>query len=254
LASLASDICKVRKPIISNIMTIKKTALITGASKGLGFSLAESLANKGWKLLINARDAKQLLAAKNYLQHLTEVEAISGDVRDEIHLWQLAEVLERSAWTLDLIVNNASALGVSPLQPLLSYPVDDLHKVFHTNMIAPISLLQKVTPYLTHRAKIINVSSDAGAEAYVKWGAYGGSKAGLDHMTAILGKENPQYSFYAFDPGDMRTDMHQAAFPDEDITDRPLPGEYALPAMLELIENNFPNGRYTAGQLTPQQA
>ena len=235
-------------------MTDKKTALITGASKGLGFSLAESLARKGWRVLINARNAKQLLAAKNYLQALTEVIAISGDVRDEIHLWQLSEALEKNQWKVDLVVNNASDLGISPLQPLLHYPVDHLHIVFHTNMIAPISLLQKVKPYLHDGAKIINVSSDAGAEAYENWGAYGGSKAGLDHMTAILGKENPQYHFYAFDPGDMRTDMHQAAFPGEDITDRPLPTEYAVPALLRLIENNFANGRYTPHLLKLQQA
>jgi short-subunit dehydrogenase len=234
--------------------TDKKTALITGASKGLGFALAESLARNGWKLLINARDARQLLSVKNYLQRFTEVVAISGDVRDEIHLWQLAEALDQHQWKLDLVVNNTSTLGVSPLQPLLSHPVDNLHLVFHTNMIAPISLLQKVQPYLRDGATIINVSSDAGAEAYEKWGAYGGSKAGLDHMTAILGKENPQYHFYAFDPGDMRTDMHQAAFPGEDISDRPLPTEYAVPAILQLIENTLPNGRYTPQILNLQQA
>lgn len=121
-------------------------------------------------------------------------------------------------------------------------------------MIAPISLLQKIKAYLHDGAKIINVSSDAGAEVYEKWGAYGGSKAGLDHMTAILGKENPQYRFYAFDPGDMRTDMHQAAFPGEDITDRPFPTEFAVPTILQLIENNFPNGRYTTHVLNLQQA
>src|SRR5687768_14249751 len=200
-------------------MTNKKTALITGASKGLGYSLAEKLAHKGWNLLINARNAKQLLEAKNYLEQFTKVIAISGDVRDEIHLLQLAEALELNQWQLDLVVNNASALGVSPMPRLLNHPVDDLHVIFHTNMIAPISLLQKVKPYLKHNATIINISSDAGAETYENWGAYGGSKAGLDHMTAILAKEYPMYRFYAFDPGDMRTDMHQAAFPGENISD-----------------------------------
>jgi NAD(P)-dependent dehydrogenase (short-subunit alcohol dehydrogenase family) len=233
-------------------MTHIPTALITGASKGLGFALAENLAKKGWRLLINARNARQLLTAKNQLEKLTEVVAISGDIRDEIHLLQLVEALERNRWTLDLVVNNASALGISPLQPLLDHPVDNLHAVFHTNVIAPISLLQKVKPYLRTNASIVNVSSDAGAEAYANWGAYGGSKAGLDHMTAILGKENPEYRFYAFDPGDMRTEMHQAAFPGEDITDRPLPTEYAIPALLHLIEHSLPNGRYTT-QLLQQQ-
>lgn len=233
-------------------MTHIKTALITGASKGLGFSLAETLAHKGWHLLINARNPEQLFTAKKHLEQFTKVVAIAGDVRDEIHLLELAEALEKNRWKLDLVVNNASALGLSPMPNLLDHPVDNLHIVFHTNMIAPISLLQKVRPYLNTNAKIINVSSDAGAEAYETWGAYGGSKAGLDHMTAILGKENPAYSFYAFDPGDMRTDMHQAAFPKEDISDRPLPAEQAVPAMIQLIENNFPGGRYTTQLLKKQ--
>ena len=230
----------------------KKTALITGASKGLGFALAESLAQKGWQLLINARNAEELFSAKKQLEKLTEVVAIAGDVRDEIHLLELAEALEKRGWHLDLVVNNASALGLSPLTKLLEHPVDNLHNVFHTNLIAPISLLQKVKPYLNANAKIINISSDAGVEAYATWGAYGSSKAGLDHMTAILGKENPEYSFYAFDPGDMRTDMHQAAFPGEDISDRPLPTAQAIPALLPIIENDYPNGRYTTQLLKEQ--
>ena len=230
-------------------MTSKKTALITGASKGLGFSLSESLAKKGWNLLINGRNANQLLKATNRLKAATEVIAIAGDMRDEIHLLQLAEALEAHHWKIDLVVNNASALGVSPMPRLLDHPVDDLHVVFHTNMIAPISLLQKVKGYFNTNAKIINVSSDAGAEAYETWGAYGGSKAGLDHMTAILAKENPEFNFYSFDPGDMRTDMHQAAFPGADITDRPLPTEHAVPAMIQLIEGVFSSGHYTAHSL-----
>jgi short-subunit dehydrogenase len=233
-------------------MTKKKTALITGASKGLGYSLAEHLAHKRWNLLINARNAKQLLAVKNYLDQFTNVIAISGDVRDEIHLLQLAEALETNQWQPDLVVNNASALGVSPMPRLLDHPIDDLHVIFHTNMIAPISLLQKVKPYLTTNATIINVSSDAGAEAYETWGAYGGSKAGLDHMTAILAKEYPDWRFYAFDPGDMLTEMHQAAFPGQDISDRLLPTEKAVPAMIRLIENELPSGRYTTSILKEQ--
>lgn len=234
-------------------MTNKKTALITGASKGLGYALAENLAHKGWNLLINARSAKQLLSVKNHLAQFTKVIAISGDVRDEIHLLQLAEALKTNQWKLNLVVNNASALGISPMPALLDHTIDDLHVIFHTNMIAPISILQKVKPYLKPNAIIINVSSDAGAEAYENWGAYGGSKAGLDHMTAILAKEYPAYRFYAFDPGDMRTEMHQAAFPGENISDRPLPSEHAVPAMIRLIENKFPNGRYTASSILKEQ-
>lgn len=242
-------------------MTTNKTALITGASKGLGYYLAESLALQGWKLLINARNSKELLVAKKRIGPLTKVVAIAGDVTDEIHLLELAEALEANKWPLDLVVNNASKLGVTPLtslgsslKPLLKHPVESLHRIFHTNMIAPISLLQKVQPYLNTQAKIINVSSDAGVEAYENWGAYGGSKAGLDHLTAILGKENPQYFFYSFDPGDMRTDMHQAAFPNEDISNRSFPTEHAVPAMLQLIEGTLPSGRYTIHSFEKQPA
>lgn len=220
-------------------------ALITGASRGLGFALAEALARKGWKLLINARKAETLLQAKQRLAAHTEVVAVAGDVRDEIHLLELAEVLEQKDWHLDLLVNNASTLGRPPLRKLLDYPVDTLHKVVHTNVIAPISLLQKVQFRLNKDARIINVSSDAGREAYESWGLYGGSKAGLDHMTAILGKDYPEYRFYAFDPGDMRTTMHQDAFPGEDISDRPLPEAFAVPALLNLIEQAVPSGKYS---------
>lgn len=235
-------------------MENKKTALITGASKGLGLALAEELATKGWNLLINARNAKQLLDAKNKLSKHTSVIAISGDVRDEIHLLQLAEALENNKWTLDLVVNNASALGVSPMPKLLDHDIDNLHVIFHTNIIAPISLIQKVKPYLNDTATIINVSSDAGIEAYETWGAYGGSKAGLDHITRVLGKENPNYHFYAFDPGDMQTAMHQAAFPGEDISDRPLPTEQAVPALLNLIHDDLASGRYTSSELVQAKA
>jgi short-subunit dehydrogenase len=230
-----------------------KTALITGASKGFGYAVADQLARKGWRLLINARNASQLLNAKKQLAQFTEVIAISGDVRDEIHLLELTDVLKSNQWQLDLVVNNASALGISPLPTLLDHPVEDLHVIFHTNMIAPLSLLQKVKSYLRQDASIVNISSDAGAVAYETWGAYGGSKAGMDHMTKILAKENPQYNFYSFDPGDMRTDMHQAAFPGEDISDRPLPEEIAVPALLKLLERKLPSGRYTTNEVGPQE-
>ena len=227
-------------------MTVQKTALITGASRGLGLALAETLAKEGWQLLINGRNAERLLGAYNKLSKTTKVIAISGDVVDEIHLLQLKEALDQNQWSLDIVVNNASVLGVSPLVPLLEHPIENLHQVLHTNMVAPISLLQKIKPYLKPQAKIINISSDAGLESYPHWGAYGGSKAGLDHMTAILAKENEDLFLYAFDPGDMRTDMYQLAFPNEDISDRPLPNEVAVPALIKLISESFESGRYTA--------
>lgn len=223
-----------------------KTAIITGASKGLGYALAESLAQKGWTLLITGRNASRLLEAKKKLSVFTTVRAISGDVRDEVHLLEIADYLSQNSWSLDLVVNNASSLGVSPMTNLLDHPIEAMHTVLHTNMIAPISLLQKIRSFLTSDARIINVSSDAGKEIYETWGVYGGSKAGLDFMTAILAKEDPQRLYFAFDPGDMRTDMHQYAFPGEDISDRPLPVEFAVPALLDLIEGDHPSGRYTA--------
>lgn len=234
-------------------MAHSKTALITGASRGLGLALAYALAEKGWQLLINGRRADQLLKARNELSKLTEVIAISGDVRDEIHLLQLQEALIQHDWSLDLVVNNASNLGASPLLPLMSHSVDALHRVFHTNIIAPLSLLQKIANQFSPHPVIVNISSDAASEAYPNWGAYGSSKAGLDHLTAILAAENPQWSVYSFDPGDMRTDMHQAAFVGEDISDRPLPDDAAVPAFCRLLNARPPSGRYTLAALSLPQ-
>ncbi|CAN5427150.1 SDR family oxidoreductase [soil metagenome] len=226
-----------------------KTAVITGGSEGLGFALAKHLATSGWNILINGRNANTLSNAKKELQIFTNVIALSGDVRDEVHLIEIAETIDKKNWKINLLVNNASTLGALPMPRLLDHPVEELHKVFHTNMIAPVSLLQKLNPFLASGATIVNISSDAGVEAYENWGAYGSSKAGLDHLTAILAKEYPELHFYAFDPGDMRTRMHQDAFPGEDISDRPLPEEKALPALMQLIETNYPSGRYTTSIL-----
>jgi len=233
--------------------TTKKTALITGASKGFGLALAEALARNGWQLIINARNAKTLLTTQRHLEQFTTVAAISGDVRDEIHLLQFAEKLEQLNWKLDLIVNNASTIGASPQPQLLEYSVDTLHQIFHTNVLAPISLLQKVKVFTNASATIINLSSDAAANTYENWGGYGASKAALDHISGTLKKENPNWNIYAFDPGDMRTDMHRAAFPNENIDDRPLPTTTAVPAALDLIFGTYPSGRYEAVELVREQ-
>ncbi|MCP4442123.1 MAG: SDR family oxidoreductase [Aureispira sp.] len=228
----------------------KKTALITGASRGLGLALAHALADRGWNLIINGRNAQKLLLAYKELSTKTNVEAISGDVIDEIHLLQFPERIAPFG-QLDLIINNASTLGASPQPKLLDYPIEAIHTIFHTNVIAPLSLLQKVKPFLSAEATIINISSDAAVEAYAGWGGYGSSKAALDHLTAILTQENPQWNIYAVDPGDMQTQMHQEAFPSENISDRPLP-ESTVPGFLHLIEQKLPSGRYSSPKLVEQ--
>lgn len=222
------------------------TALITGASQGFGFAIAEALVQRGWRLIINARRAGPLREAQRHLQQYGEVIAIAGDVRDEILLLQLAEVLEREQWTLELVINNASTLGASPQPALLDYPTAALHDIYHTNVIAPLSLLQKVHSYLSGQPVVINLSSDAAVGHYAGWGGYGSSKAALDHWTAVLAEEQPEWHVYAFDPGDMRTTMHQDAFPGEDISDRPLPTTFAVPGLLNLLRLRPPSGRYTA--------
>lgn len=236
-----------------NIMIQSHTpvALITGASQGLGLSIAEALIQSGWTLIINARRAGPLLQVQRQLAAHGKVIAVSGDVRDEVHLLQFPELLEREALQLDLVINNASTLGASPQPALLDYPMEVVHQIYHTNVLAPLSLLQKVRPYLREEAMIINISSDAAVEAYEGWGGYGASKAALDHWTAILAKEQPDWHVYAFDPGDMRTRMHQEAFPGEDISDRPLPETKAVPALLRLIGERPDSGRYAVGEWPP---
>ena len=232
--------------------TSKKTALITGASRGLGLAIATALAQEGWQLILNGRNPEALLKAQTALSALTEVEAISGDIMDEIHLIQFPQRITPFG-QLDLVINNASTIGPSPQPALLDYPIETIHQIFHTNVIAPLSLLQKIRAYLHPKAIIINISSDASVEAYEGWGGYGASKAALDHLTAILAVEQPNWRVYAVDPGDMQTQMHQEAFPNEDISDRPLPEEVAVPALLCLIKKEWKSGRYRAQQLVQEK-
>jgi NAD(P)-dependent dehydrogenase (short-subunit alcohol dehydrogenase family) len=221
------------------------TAIITGASRGLGLALAHALADRGWRLVVDARDGAALEAAAAQLRHRTEVVAIPGDVTDSWHRHALIE----EAGAIDLLVNNASDLGPSPLPALTAYPLDELERVFRTNAIAPLALVQLAAPQLVEGARIVNVSSDAAVEAYEGWGGYGASKAALEQLTAVLAQERPDLRVYAVDPGDMRTRMHQDAFPGEDISDRP-PPEASVPGLLALIEGDLPSGRYGARALT----
>ncbi len=224
-----------------------RTALITGASRGLGLALAHQLAERGWHLIIDARGAKALEAARAELAHLTKVTAIAGDVTDKAHRRQLAAAA-RANGKLDALVNNASILGPSPQPPLLDYPLDVLEQVYRTNVIAPLALIQEVRHELKRGARVINVTSDAGVNAYAGWGGYGSSKAALEHLSAILAVENASLRVYWVDPGDMRTQMQQEAFPGEDISDRPLPEE-SVAGFLELLEGKLPSGRYAARDL-----
>ena len=221
--------------------------LITGASRGLGLALARKLAEEGWTLIVDARGAEALETARAELSELTRVIAIPGDVTDAEHRRELAEAA-REAGGLDALVNNASILGPSPQPPLLDYPLEVLEKVYRANVVAPLALVQVVRNHLKPGARILNVTSDAGVEPYPGWGGYGSSKAALEHLSAILAAENPSLRVYWVDPGDMRTQMHQEAFPGEDISDRPLPQE-SVPGLLELLTGDLPNGRYEARTL-----
>jgi NAD(P)-dependent dehydrogenase (short-subunit alcohol dehydrogenase family) len=225
-----------------------KVALITEASRGLGRALARRLAGQGWALVLDARGTGALDAVAGELGARTQVVAVAGDVADPVHRATLAAAVHRLGG-LDLLVNNASVLGPSP-QPVLSeYPVDELRRVLDVNLIAPLALIQLVLSSLTERGgRMVNLSSDAALEPYPGGGGYGSSKAALDHLTAILAAERPDLRIYAFDPGDMRTDLHQRAFPDEDISDRAEP-ETVVPALLRLVDGDLPSGRYKGADL-----
>lgn len=225
------------------------TALITGASRGLGHATARSLAQRGWNLILDARNGAALHRAIDAWGHVDgEVTVIPGDVTAPEHRSELAAVVARGG-RLDLLLNNASALGPSPLPPLAELSTHALTDVFEVNVVAPLALAQLLLPYLRATGGVvIDVSSDAAVEAYPGWGGYGASKAALDQLTATLGVEVPELDIYALDPGDMRTAMHQAAFPDEDISDRPEPGT-VVPAILHLVDQRPVSGRYRAAEL-----
>jgi NAD(P)-dependent dehydrogenase (short-subunit alcohol dehydrogenase family) len=217
-------------------------AVVTGASRGLGLALARALAVRGWRLAIDARGAEALERARAGLAAHTDVAAIAGDVADPSH----REALVAAAGDrVDLLVNNASLLGPSPQPPLGEYPLDVLERVYAVNVLAPLGLIQLALPLMGEGACIVDVTSDAGAEPYPGWGGYGSSKAALEQLTAILAAEHPALRVYTVDPGDMRTRMHQEAFPGEDISDRP-PPEASVPGLLALIEGTRPSGRYRA--------
>jgi NAD(P)-dependent dehydrogenase (short-subunit alcohol dehydrogenase family) len=225
-------------------------AIITGSSRGLGLALARALAERQWALVLDARGTRELERAARELGRVTEVVALAGDVADD---WHRGALVDAAGQHIDLLVNNASMLGPSPQPPLGRYPLEVLEHVYQVNVLAPVALAQLVLPRMPDGGAIINVSSDAAVESYAGWGGYGSSKAALDQLSAILADEHPTLRIYSVDPGDMRTQMHQDAFPGEDISDRPLPEE-SVPGLLTLIEGDLPSGRYRARELRPVPA
>jgi NAD(P)-dependent dehydrogenase (short-subunit alcohol dehydrogenase family) len=219
------------------------TAIITGASRGLGLALARALAERGWGLVIDAREGGTLNEIATELAATTDVTALAGDVTDPEHR---AALVAAAGGDLELLVNNASVLGPSPQPPLADYPPAALEHVYRVNVLAPLALIALALP---HRPTIVNITSDASVEPYEGWGGYGSAKAALDHATAILAVEHHDLRIYAVDPGDMNTRMQQEAFPGEDVSDRP-PPETSVPGLLALIEGDLPSGRYQARALT----
>ncbi|WP_030679472.1 SDR family NAD(P)-dependent oxidoreductase [Streptomyces cellulosae] len=223
--------------------------IITGASKGLGRALAEALAARGWDLVLDARGAQALAAAAEAVSaHGTRVTTLPGDVTDAGHRSELVA----AAWKLggvDLLVNNASALGAEPLVRLEGLPLEGLRRALEVNVVAALGLVQEALPLLraSEAGAVIAVSSDAAAEAYETWGGYGASKAALDHLSAVLGEEEPGLRVWAVDPGDMATDLYAAAVPD-DKDPRPEPGS-VVPAFLRLLDERPASGRYGAPAL-----
>ncbi len=224
-------------------------ALVTGASRGFGRAVADELATRGWTLVVDGRSTDSLAdAARELTATGGTVTAIAGDVADEAHRESLTRAVA-AAGRLDLLVNNAGVLGASPLPPLASYPLDELERVYRIGVFAPLALTQRLMPLLlAAEGTVVNLSSDAAVEAYEGWGGYGSAKAALDQLSNVLAAEQPQLRVYAYDPGDMRTQMHQAAYPGEDISDRPEP-RAAVPALLRLLDSRAPSGRYRASDI-----
>jgi NAD(P)-dependent dehydrogenase (short-subunit alcohol dehydrogenase family) len=217
-------------------------AIVTGASRGLGLALTRALSERGWQVVVDARGAEAL---EHAVAGLAGVIPVTGDVADPDHRRRLVET---GGEPIDLLVNNASTLGPSPLPLLAEYPLEELRRVYEANVLAPLALVQLSLPRLSPHARIVNVISDAAVEAYETWGGYGSSKSALAQIAAVLAAEHPGLRVYAVDPGDMRTQMQQDAFPGEDISDRPLPEE-SIPGFLALIEGDLPSGLYRARDL-----
>lgn len=222
-------------------------ALITGGSAGLGRALVAAFAARDWTVITDARRAERLDALRASVG--PRVITISGDIADAEHRRTLLGQVE-ALGRLELLVHNASTLGPVPLRPLREVSEQDLAHTWTVNAGAPAALSRALLPWLKKsHGVLISLSSDAAVEHYPTWGAYAASKAALDQLTLTLGEEEG-LAAYAVDPGDLRTEMHQAAFPGEDISDRPLP-ESAVPAFLEIVRRRPRSGRYRAAEFSP---
>jgi NAD(P)-dependent dehydrogenase (short-subunit alcohol dehydrogenase family) len=223
---------------------MKAVAIITGASRGLGLALATGLSEAGWRLVVDARTPSDLTAAAERIGGA--VVAVPGDLCDPTHRAALLD----AAGEVDLLVNNAGILGPSPQPALASYPLDALREVYEVNVLAPLALTQLALPVLRSRGgAVVNVTSDAAVEPYAGWGGYGSAKAAVEQASAVLATEEPAVRVWWVDPGDLRTRMHQEAFPGEDISDRPLP-ETVVPAFRHLVTSRPPSGRVRLAELT----
>jgi len=213
------------------ILAHPQVAVVTGASRGLGATIAGFLVGQGFEVVLNARGRSPLESLARTLHRGTRpVHCIAGDVSDSEVRNEIKMAVE-SIGRLDLLVNNASELGPSPLPALSEYPAGDLQRVFEVNVAAPLALIQALLPSLrTYHGRIVNISSDAAIGGYPGWGGYGASKAALDLLSLTLAHElrDSGVSVVSVDPGDMRTSMHQAAYAGQDISDRPLP-EVTIP-------------------------
>jgi NAD(P)-dependent dehydrogenase (short-subunit alcohol dehydrogenase family) len=222
------------------------TALVTGGSRGFGLALATTLVGADWDVVVDGRDRSSLDAAADRLGPRMHI--VPGDVTERVHREELVEAVRRLGG-LDLLINNAGTLGPSPLPPVRDVDPEVLRDVLGTNVVAPLALIQLVLPLLEERhGAVLNITSDAAVEAYEGWGTYGASKAALEQLSNVLAAEVPGVRVWWFDPGDMRTEMHQAAFPGEDISDRPLPGS-VTPAVVALLDLRPPSGRIRAADL-----
>jgi NAD(P)-dependent dehydrogenase (short-subunit alcohol dehydrogenase family) len=226
---------------------MNRVAIITGASQGLGLALARELARRGYSLVINARRADRLAVAEAQLAALTPTAAIAGDVTDDGHR-RLLVTAAAQLGQISVLVNNASTLGQSPLPRIDELNTDTLRRAFETNVVAPLALYRLAAPHLTAGAVVVNITSDAAIEGYPGWGGYGATKAALEQAGRVLAAERDDLRVLTVDPGDMHTEMHQAAFPGEDISDRP-PPEASVPGIVALIEGEQPSGRYVAREV-----